>query len=226
MAVPRVDGAAVPRLHLITDDDVLARADFRDVAGALMEAAGAGVALHLRGPHTGGRVLHAAAAALRETARASGAWLVVNDRVDVALTAGLDAVQLGRRSLPPAAARRVLGSTVRVGVSTHVPQEVTEAVVEGADWIFVGTMYATPSHPGREGSGPAGMRAAAAVAGRTPLVAIGGVTVARVPELLRSGAHGVAVVRGVWQAPDPRTASRDYLEALASGSCMDGAGDG
>lgn len=223
----RVEGGPVPRLHLVTDDDVLAAADFADVAGALMDAAGrdgtrqAGLALHVRGPNTSGRRLHELTSSLAERARAAGILLVVNDRVDVALTDGASAVHLGRRSLPVAEARRLLGAGARVGVSTHTPAEVTEAATEGADWIFAGTIYPSHSHPGRRGCGAEGLQAAVAGAGGVPVLAIGGVTSRRVAEVMAVGAWGVAVIRGVWAASDPVEAMKEYLEALAAGGGAD-----
>lgn len=220
---------AVPRLHLVTDDGVLESADFARVAGSLLDAVsvgGADVAVHVRGPHTSGRRLYEIASSLVERARAAGALLVVNDRVDVALAVGLSAVHLGRRSLPVAEARRLLGGGARVGVSTHAVDEAAPAAAEGAHWIFTGTIYATPSHPDREGCGPEGLKPVVAAAPGTPVLAIGGVTPERVAEVLAAGAHGVAVVRGVWRAPDPAMAARAYLEALAAAHGGDRAGSG
>lgn len=189
--------------------------DFREVARAVLAVGSERVALHVRGPGTGGGRLLAIASELRDSAVRSGAWLVVNDRVDVALIAGLRAVHLGRRSLPLAAARAIVGHEARLGVSTHAPQEAAQGALDGADWIFAGTTYATPSHPGRVGCGPEGVRRAAAAARVVPVIAIGGVTVERVTELVAAGAHGVAVVRGVWSAADPVAAVKEYVEALA-----------
>lgn len=220
---------AVPRLHLVTDDSVLESADFARVAGALLDAGdigGADVALHVRGPHTSGRRLYEIASSLEERARAAGALLVVNDRVDVALAVGLSAVHLGRRSLPVAEARRLLGGGARVGVSTHAVDEAGRAAEQGAHWIFAGTIYATPSHPDREGCGPEGLKPSVRAAAGTPVLAIGGVTPERVAEVLAAGAYGVAVVRGVWRAPDPTVATRAYLEALAAARGGESAGSG
>jgi thiamine-phosphate pyrophosphorylase len=204
----------VPVLHLVTDDAVLARSDFRACAGAAVEAGGAAVALHLRGPATPGGHIFALAADLRAVASSHGALLVVNDRVDVALAAGVDAVHLGERSLSVPEARMVLGPGARVGASVHDAERAALVAAEGSTWIFVGTLYATPTHPGRPGGGPDLVRGVARVAG-APLVGIGGVTPARVAEVRAAGAHGVAIVRGVWDAPDPARAVRDYLDALA-----------
>jgi thiamine-phosphate diphosphorylase len=177
-----------------------------------MARGGSRVALHLRGPGTaGGRLFHLA----RKLAEEGGS-LVINDRVDVALAVGLDQVHLGRRSLPAGVVRSMLGADASVGVSTHDVSEVSTAAREGADWLFVGTIYPTPSHPDAEGRGPLALVEAVAAARGIPGFAIGGVTPGRVPELLAAGAYGVAVVRGVWAAADPLAALSEYLDALAS----------
>ncbi|HSW31047.1 MAG TPA: thiamine phosphate synthase [Longimicrobiales bacterium] len=201
----------VPRLHLVTDDAVLSRAGFQERAAALLAAGGAALAFHLRGPGTPGRTLLELVRSLREPARASGSLLVVNDRVDVALSAGADGAHLGARSLPLADARRIFGAQGCLGVSVHTAEEGAEAAAGGADWIFAGTIYETASHPGRPGLGPAFAGRVAEVAAGVPVLAIGGVTPGRVGEVLAAGAWGVALIRGVWDAADPTDALRRYL---------------
>jgi thiamine-phosphate diphosphorylase len=132
----------------------------------------------------------------------------VNDRVDVALAVGADGVQLGRRGLPAADARRLAGAERLIGVSVHTSSEADEAREGGADFVLVGNVYATGSHPGRAGIG---VRALAAFAGPAR-IAIGGVTPERVAELRDAGVQGVAAIRGVWDAPSPARAVRSYLK--------------
>jgi len=133
--------------------------------------------------------------------------------VDVALVLGLGAVQLGARSLPPAAAREILGPEALLGVSVHGPDEAKKAEEGGADYLVVGTIFPSPSHPGRSGAGP---ERVAAVSGRSrlPALAIGGITPERVRAVRESGAHGVAVLSGIWDAEDPGAALDRYLGAL------------
>jgi thiamine-phosphate pyrophosphorylase len=206
--------SGLPRLHVVTDDAILSRADWPAAAGDVLAAGGAQAALHLRGPRTAGRRLYDLALALKPEALGAGASLVLNDRIDVALTVGVRAVQLGRRSLPVSDARRLLGAGASIGVSCHSGDEVEAAVADGADWAFAGTVFPTPSHPGSEGRGVDWLAEVARRAGALPLVAIGGVRADRVHELRIAGAYGVAVVRGVWDAPDPGRAVREYIEAL------------
>lgn len=204
-----------PRLHLVTNDEVLRRPAFQDHARALLRVYGPAIALHLRGHGLGGGALFFLADRLREIAEAKGSWLVVNDRVDVARVAGIRAVQLGRRSLPVPEARRVLGGGVHIGFSAHGAGEAAEAVAAGADFVIVGTIYPSASHPGDPGAGPAQVsETVAAVGAAVPVIAIGGVTPARVAPIMAVGGHGVAVLGGVWDAPDPIGAVREYLDAL------------
>jgi thiamine-phosphate pyrophosphorylase len=210
----------VPRLHAIAADEVLDRRGFVDDARALLDWGGPEVALHLRAHGRPGGALFALARRLAPVAQASGALLVVNDRVDVALAAAIEAVQLGVRSLPLASARAIVPAGTLLGYSAHAADEAAEAAVAGADWLLLGTIYPTGSHPGREGAGP-GLIAAAAQAlqagpGPRPVIAIGGLTPERVVEVVAAGAHGVAVLRGIWSAPVPFRAAAAFRDALAA----------
>ncbi len=230
----RGHGEELPRLHVVTDDAVLAHPDFLERAGAALAAGRREVALHLRGPGTHARRLFELAEALRAAAEAEGASLAVNERVDVALAAGVGWVHCPRRGFSPGVARALLEAyradahiPVRVGVSCHDPEEATRAKDAGADYLFVGSVYPTASHPGVPGGGAAlvaGVHRALGGA-RVPLVAIGGVTPERVAELRNAGAHGVAVIRGVWAERDPHGAVLRYLEVLDREPRGHGSGD-
>lgn len=202
----------IPRLHVVTDDEVLARKDFQARALEVLEVGGL-VVLHLRGPHATGRRLVELAGALRDPAATFGAKLLVNDRVDVALCLGLDGAHLGHRSLLPAQARGLLGPDRLVGASVHGVKEAVEAARGGADFLFVGALWATPSHPDATPAGPRLIRDVGATVS-VPLLGIGGVTPERVPAILEAGGHGAAVISGVWNAPSSGDAVQAYLQAL------------
>lgn len=204
----------VPRLHVVTDSPTLQRPDFVELARAVLAAGGPGLALHVRGPATEGRTIHDVAVALLPAAREAGATLLVNDRVDVALTAGLEGAHLGERSLPVAEARRLLGPERLIGASVHDRDRARSAWEEGANYAFVGTIFSTASHPGRTGIGVTEMAGILRAAPGIPMLGIGGVSVDRVRDVVRAGAHGVAVLGGVWSAPDPAAAVSEYLVAL------------
>lgn len=213
----------IPRFHVVTDDGILDRPEFPEAAAAVLaEAArgtgsaggGAGVAFHLRGPRCGGARLFRLASLLLPRAREAGVTFLVNDRVDVALVAGADGVHLGTRSLPPTEARRLLPAGSCVGASVHGPREAAALGDPGPDFLLVGAIHATPSHPGETPGGVERLRQVAAVAGGIPLLAIGGMTPDRVAEARAAGAHGVAVLGGVWHREDPAAAIRSFLEVV------------
>ncbi len=202
-----------PRLHVVTNDEVLARPDFVAVASEVMKAGGVTTALHVRGPRTRSRDLFRVVGDLMSAIEDFEASLVVNDRVDIALALGLEWVHLGQRSLPPAIARGLLGGRGTVGVSVHDVEEARQAVEGGADYLTVGTMFATASHPERTPVGPSLVEAVQRTT-RVPLVAIGGITPDRVEAVAASGAWGVAVLDGVWGGERPARAVEVYLAAL------------
>lgn len=195
------------RLHAFTDASVLSAADF-GVRAAAIAAAGPAVALHAR--DRGGPVGPLAAAALRmaSLARPPEAAVFVSGRPDVAAAIGAQGVQLGAADLTPAQARRLLPHGW-IGRSVHTADEARVAIEEGADFLVVGNIYETPTHPGRPGAGPRLVRELASL-GR-PVIAIGGVTPARAPELRAAGAYGVAAIRALWLADDPAAATLALL---------------
>lgn len=205
---------SVPRLHLVTDDAVLRRPDFLERSRSFMEAGGPAMAFHLRGHGTTGAELFRLADALAAAAAATGSLLLVNDRVDIALAAGCGA-QLGRRSVPVRRARDLLGGERVLGYSAHHAAEAATAVDDGADFVLLGTIWPSPSHPAGAAKGPGLVRAVAG-AMPSPVIAIGGVTAKRAREALESGAHGVAILSAAWGAADPAAAVAEYLDAMGA----------
>jgi len=216
----------LPRLHAVTDDDVLAADGWLARARAVLGAAGPELALHLRGPRTGSRTLLALADALLPLARDVGATVLVNDRIDVALLTGLDGVHLGGRSLRPNQARPLLGSNAWIGASTHDEAEIGSALDDGADFVFLGTIHPSTSHPGKGGLGVQGLAAALGRTPSMPVIGIGGIGPGEAAGVVAAGAHGVAAVSGIWAAPDPETAVRQYLEGLGEREGEDLGSDG
>lgn len=210
-----MSGAAVlPRLHVVTDDAVFARADFVALAKAMVRTGRERLALHLRAPRAGGRLLHQRAALLAPVAAEAGALLVVNDRLDVALASGAAGVQLGGRSLTVADARRLTGEGegMMVGASVHDRGGAEAALAEGADFVLAGMIFSSESHPGRAGTGAGWLGSIDGGGGR--VIGIGGVGPERVEEVLAAGAHGVAVIRAVWGAERPAEVVRRFIEIL------------
>ncbi|HYK81832.1 MAG TPA: thiamine phosphate synthase [Gemmatimonadales bacterium] len=198
----------LPRLHALTDERIARRADLTTVARALAAGGGAAVALHARGRTLTGLQQHRLALCF---AACLPARLFVNDRLDVALAAGAWGVQLAEGSLAPGDARR-LNPAWWIGQSVHDRGAAAAARTAGADYLVVGAVYRTATHPGRT---PLGVAAVAEIAALgLPVIAVGGVTAERVGELRAAGVHGVAAIRAVWDADDPAAAARRIVEEL------------
>ncbi len=132
---------------------------------------------------------------------------ILNDRPDLALDCGADGVHVGQDDAPPALARRILGPDAIVGLSTHAPAEIDAAVGEPVDYLSAGPVSATPTKPGRAGTGLAYLRHAAA-ATALPWFVTGGVTPDTVPGMVAAGARRFVVVRWLTESDDPETAAR------------------
>ena len=160
------------------------------------------------------RAAYALTRAVLEICRPASVMCLVNDRLDVALAADADGVHVGADDLPVAAARAVLGETAVLGATCRAPVAAIEALAAGATYAGVGPAYPTTTKDDLPDSiGAAGVGAVAAAAD-VPVIAIGGVTVDRVPSLLRAGAYGVAVVSAISGAADPAYAAEQFLKVL------------
>ena len=132
-----------------------------------------------------------------------GAALVVNDRVDIAMAVRADGVHLGQTDLPISDARRIAGDRLFIGISTHDLAQVRAACAAGADYIGFGPVFATETKANPDPvQGLDGLRAAAAIAGRVPIVAIGGVLPEHAASLYEAGASAVCAIGAVNDAID------------------------
>jgi len=198
-------------LYLITDR----AAAPRPPADVVEECLAAGLrAVQLREKDLEVRELLALATPLREATRHHAARLLVNDRADVALAAGADGVQRTHASLPVSALRGIAPAGFLVGASVHSEAEARDAAGQGADFIVFGPVYDTASK--RRYGPPQGLAALEAVtrAVDRPVLAVGGLTPERVPEVLAAGAAGVAVIGAIYAAARPAEATKAFLDAL------------
>jgi thiamine-phosphate diphosphorylase len=201
----------IPILHAVTSDDIILRSDFTDRVRRVMHAGGPRVAVHLRAARFSARYLFDLACRIAELQDETGAWLIVNDRADVALTSGARGLQLTSRSMAPADARRS-APNLAIGASVHLSGDAARAVSGGARWVVAGHVSDTESHAGEKGRGTEFIGQLASEHA-IPVIAIGGVRPEHVAGLRAAGAHGVAVIRGVWYASDAGAAVIDYLSA-------------
>ena len=202
------------RLYLCTD----ARRSQGDLAPFLDAVLGAGVdivQLREKGLEAGEEIalLEVFAAACRR----HGRLLAVNDRADVALAAGADVLHLGQDDLPVPVARQILGSGPLIGRSSHSPAQADAAAAEpDVDYFCAGPVWTTPTKPGRPATGPGLLAHVADHDLARPWFAIGGISLARLDEVLAAGATRVVVVRAITEADDPAAAVKSFASRLRS----------
>jgi len=170
-------------------------------------------AVVVRRPRATAREVFELARQLRPATRRLGCLLIVSDRADVALAVDADGVHLGARSLPPAAARRILAPGMLLGMSVHNLDEAGQAEEEGADYLFFGPLFATASHAGAEPVGIETYREAVLRCG-IPALAIGGVDGSNVREVAAAGGVGAAAIRAFYDAPDAAETARCFRAAF------------
>ncbi|MDQ3911247.1 MAG: thiamine phosphate synthase [Actinomycetota bacterium] len=170
--------------------------------------------VQLREKHASQEELLPLAAELRGICEEAGALFTVNDDVELARLSEAAGVHLGQEDVPIADARRVLGPDAIVGRSVSSVEEALEAAREDADYLGVGTVYATPTKPDAEVKGLELVREIAAMRLPVPWFAIGGVTFETAHEVARAGAPGFGVVRALLDADDPEAAARDLRSYL------------
>ena len=223
--MPEGKSAARFRLYLITDRQLaaatggLAAAVEAALAGGAEIGSPGSIAVQLREKDLEGRELYDLALALKPICTRFGAPLIVNDRVDVAIAAGLEGVHLSSTSFAVVDARTLLGSARLIGVSTHNLEEVTAAAVNGADFAVFGPIY-DPLSKGRYGpaKGLAALADAVAVAQEMPLYALGGINESRAMEIAslppKSRPIGVAAIGAVFGSTTPGALVRRMLGCL------------
>lgn len=199
-----------PQLHLITDPALESLEQVRRIELAVPHGVDA---VHLRLPAASAREVYDLAMVLQGSLVSRGVPLIVNDRIDVALAVNAGGVQVGARGLPLRAVRRMLGPAAPVGVSVHSVDEAAAAERDGATWVTFGHVWETGSHPGEPGRGVEALREVAAAV-EIPVIAIGGITTAQVPEALAAGASGIAVISAILAADDPAEATGTIRGAL------------
>ncbi|HVB81871.1 MAG TPA: thiamine phosphate synthase [Candidatus Binataceae bacterium] len=219
------------QVYLIGDRRLLAPRDLAQVCSAVLGAlardpSAVRVALQLREKDLDGRDLYRLATALRPICTRHGAPLIVNDRIDIALASGADGVHLPSDSFAIADARRLLGPSRLIGVSTHTAAEAADAAAAGADFAVFGPVWPSLSKPGYgPARGAEGLGAACRAAPGLALYALGGVTAERVASLgacaggtaaAQGGGRpaGVAVIGAGFGADDPVAAALALARAV------------
>lgn len=198
-------------LYVITDAQLARGRSHIEVVRAAIE--GDATLVQYRQKEGTTRRLVEEAQALRELTRQAGVPFIVNDRLDVALAVEADGVHVGQEDMPARLARMLMGGRI-VGVSATNLQEALQAEQDGADYLGVGPVFATPTKP--DAAPPMGLEGLAEVcrAVSIPVVAIGGINEQNAAEVIAAGADGVAVVSAVVAASDVAAAARRLREVI------------
>lgn len=200
-------------VYLVTDDSYLNRDGFYQVVELALQN---GVTLlQYRAKERSGREMLREAKQLRELTRKHDAPLIINDRLDIALAVDADGLHLGQDDLPLEVARKHLGKKI-IGVSATCYEEARKAVLQGADYVGVGPVF--PTLTKKDAKLPCGLTELQRLKQdfpATPLVAIGGIDLNNVHEVIRAGADGAAIVSAILGSKDQRGAVRQFARIFA-----------
>lgn len=209
---PGFNAMAFPYPLCVITDEKLSGLRHREAAEQALQ--GGAAMIQLRDKSGDLRYLYEEATAIGLLCRRHGALFIVNDRLDLALAVDADGVHLGQEDLPPHLARPLLRLGMLLGISTHSIEEAQQAEAAGADYIGFGPVFATGTKAGtRPVVGLDGIRKVR-VAVKIPVLAIGGITLERVPGVMGAGADGVAVISAIVGSGEITRACRQFLAQI------------
>lgn len=196
-------------LYVITDRELSKGRSITEVVAKAI-AGGAGI-IQLRDKESPANKLVQDASALRELTREKDVIFIINDRVDVALAVDADGVHLGQDDFPVNLARKIIGEEKIIGVSVGNVEEAIQAVNESADYVSVGSIFATQTKP--DAGDAVGTQIITAIKKHlsVPLVAIGGITADNIAQVAAAGADCAAVISAVVGADDVKAAAQSLM---------------
>lgn len=198
-------------LYFIADSDALPGEEIYRVTQAALEG---GVALvQYRAKDVRPDLREEVAKRLLEVTGGHGVALVINDLPELALSVGAAGVHLGQDDPAIAPARHILGPEAIIGATTPTPEAAQRAEAEGASYVSVGPVFASPTKPGKPPVGPERLRAVRSAVG-LPLCAIGGITAENVGAMGGCGVQLVAVISEIAAAEDPAQAAAALIAAM------------
>ncbi len=205
----------IPRLklHVLTDHTWSRGRNMLTVASAALD--GGATVIQLRDKLASTRILVEEGQVLRTLTRERGALLIVNDRIDVALAIDADGVHIGHdEDMPAALARKLLGPERILGISAGNAEEVNIAIAAGADYLSIGPILQTRVKA--DAGPPIGTYLLKKIASHSsmPVIAIGGITVENVREIIQAGAIGVAVISAIVGADDITASAQSFSTAV------------
>ena len=206
---------SIGRLHVITDTTIQSR--FTHSQLAKLAIAGGADTIQFRQKSTSTRLLVETAFHLKAICDQRCVPLIINDRADIALAVEASGAHFGQEDLPIDVARRILPSQAIIGASARTKDKIMEAISAGADYIGFGPVFRTSSKSDAEK--PKGLSELARFCqiASCPVIAIGGITLETVQDVMQCGAHGIAVISAVCTVEDPMQATRQLILEIQQG---------
>ena len=206
----------IGKLHILTDTVLQSRFSHMEITR--LAIAGGADTIQYRQKSGATREMIEIARNMKRLCSEAGVTFIVNDRLDVAIAAEADGVHLGQDDFPIPMARELLGESRIIGGSAATLDEAQKCLSEGADYVGFGPVYPTSS---KDDAGPvSGIDILKQVVEIIPLpiIAIGGVGAENIPDVMRAGARGIAVISAVCCQDDPEDATRSLYQALNKGT--------
>lgn len=199
-------------LHVITDTTLQSRFTHAELAELTIQ--GGADTVQFRQKQGTTRELVATAEGMQKVCETHKVPLIVNDRADIALAVGAAGAHFGQDDMQVSIGRRILPAEAIIGASARTEKKILEAITEGADYIGFGPIYGTTSKPDAElAKGLERLRRMCDLAA-CPVIAIGGIGVETAGEVIRAGAHGIAVISAVCASPEPDVATQNLLNEI------------
>ena len=200
------------RLYGIVDMGYVRPEDVESTTAALLQ--GGIRILQLRAKGVEPALVEKLARRMQPLCRAAGAIFVLNDYPEMAAEIGADAVHVGQDGGSLAEIRKIVGTDILVGRSTHSLEQVKQAKLEGADYIGFGPLFPTGTKPGRKSIGLSDIITAQEYAGDMPMFCIGGINATTLPDVLQAGARRVVIVSWLLQQDDIAQAARSIIKEI------------
>jgi thiamine-phosphate pyrophosphorylase len=189
----------LPRVYPITDTNLSGLSHAEQIDRLI---AGGATLIQLRDKHAAPRDFYRQAEAALQIARGHNVRLIINDRVDIALALGADGIHLGQTDMPVEAARRLLGESVIIGISTHNLAQAELAANMPVDYVAFGPIFKTSTKENPDQiAGLEALRTVRTIVGALPVVAIGGITLANAEQAWKAGADAVSSIAALVSDP-------------------------
>ena len=199
-------------LHVITDTTLQSRFMHAELAELAIE--GGADTVQFRQKHGTTRELITTAESMQRVCAKHKVALIINDRADIALAVGATGVHFGQEDMPVSIGRQILSTETIIGASARTEEKILAAISEGADYIGFGPIYGTTSKADAEDpKGLERLRRMCELA-TCPVIAIGGITAQTAGDVIRAGAHGIAVISAVCAHPEPIAATQALLNEI------------